>query len=290
MVTEVPPTHWLVDDHYDPDPAAPDRAYTKQGAFLSPTPFDPLAFGIQPNALAATDTSQLLALVAADRLLRSVAPEGLPAAVRERVSVIIGTSALELLTTMGARTQHAVWMRALRAAGVPQEQAEDVCSRIADSYVPWQEATLPGLLSNVVAGRIANRYDLHGSNYTTDAACASSLAAISSGVNELAVGQADLVVVGGVDTLNDPIDVHLLQQDARAVPDRRLPPVLGRCGRDGAGRGHRLVRAASARRRRTRRGHRLRGDPRRRYRLRRPRWRGLRTNVQRAGPRVAASV
>jgi acyl transferase domain-containing protein/NADP-dependent 3-hydroxy acid dehydrogenase YdfG len=205
MVTEVPPTHWLVDDHYDPDPAAPDRAYTKQGAFLSPTPFDPLAFGIQPNALAATDTSQLLALVAADRLLLSVAPEGLPAAVRERVSVIIGTSALELLTTMGARTQHAVWMRALRAAGVPQEQAEDVCSRIADSYVPWQEATLPGLLSNVVAGRIANRYDLHGSNYTTDAACASSLAAISSGVNELAVGQADLVVVGGVDTLNDPI-------------------------------------------------------------------------------------
>ena len=205
MVTEVPPTHWLVDDHYDPDPAAPDRAYAKQGAFLSPTPFDPLAFGIQPNALAATDTSQLLALVAADRLLLSVAPEGLPAAVRERVSVIIGTSALELLTTMGARTQHAVWMRALRAAGVPQEQAEDVCSRIADSYVPWQEATLPGLLSNVVAGRIANRYDLHGSNYTTDAACASSLAAISSGVNELAVGQADLVVVGGVDTLNDPI-------------------------------------------------------------------------------------
>ena len=205
MVTEVPPTHWLVDDHYDPDPAAPDRAYAKQGAFLSPTPFDPLAFGIQPNTLAATDTSQLLALVAADRLLLSVAPEGLPAAVRERVSVIIGTSALELLTTMGARTQHAVWMRALRAAGVPQEQAEDVCSRIADSYVPWQEATLPGLLSNVVAGRIANRYDLHGSNYTTDAACASSLAAISSGVNELAVGQADLVVVGGVDTLNDPI-------------------------------------------------------------------------------------
>jgi acyl transferase domain-containing protein/NAD(P)-dependent dehydrogenase (short-subunit alcohol dehydrogenase family) len=205
MVTEVPPTHWLVDDHYDPDPAAPDRAYTKQGAFLSPTPFDPLAFGIQPNALAATDTSQLLALVAADRLLLSVAPEGLPAAVRERVSVIIGTSALELLTTMGARTQHAVWMRALRAAGVPQEQAEDVCGRIADSYVPWQEATLPGLLSNVVAGRIAKRYDLHGSNYTTDAACASSLAAISCAVNELAVGQADLVVAGGVDTLNDPV-------------------------------------------------------------------------------------
>ncbi|PXY51691.1 hypothetical protein CIT14_22080, partial [Virgibacillus profundi] len=43
------------------------------------------------------------------------------------------------------------------------------------------------------------------SNYTTDAACASSLAAVSSAINELALGQADLVVTGGVDTLNDPV-------------------------------------------------------------------------------------
>ena len=40
------------------------------------------------------------------------------------------------------------------------------------------EDTMPGELANVVAGRVANLLDLQGPNYTTDAACASSMAAI----------------------------------------------------------------------------------------------------------------
>lgn len=203
QVTEVPATHWLVEDHYDPDPAAPDKTYAHRGAFLSPVPFDPLAHGIPPKVLEATDTSQLLALVAAEQLLSGL--PGLSGVDRERVSVILGTSSLELLTTMGSRIQRPVWLKALRDSGIAEDQAQAICDRIAASYVPWQEASLPGLLSNVVAGRIANRFDLHGSNYTTDAACASSLAALSSGANELATGQADLVITGGVDTLNDPV-------------------------------------------------------------------------------------
>ena len=70
-------------------------------------------------------------------------------------------------------------------------------------YVPWQENTFPGMLANVVAGRIANRLDLGGTNAVVDAACASSLAAISMAVNDLAIGNSDLVIAGGVDTLND---------------------------------------------------------------------------------------
>ena len=78
-----------------------------------------------------------------------------------------------------------------------------ICDRIAASYVPWQETTFPGLLGNVVAGRIANRLDLGGTNCVTDAACASTFSALSMAVNELQLGQADLVITGGVDTLND---------------------------------------------------------------------------------------
>jgi acyl transferase domain-containing protein len=40
------------------------------------------------------------------------------------------------------------------------------------------EDSFPGVLANVIAGRIANRLDLGGVNYTVDAACASSLAAL----------------------------------------------------------------------------------------------------------------
>src|SRR6202012_3397240 len=74
---------------------------------------------------------------------------------------------------------------------------------IAKNYVGWQESSFPGLLGNVVAGRIANRFDLRGTNCVTDAACASALSAISMALNELVTGQSDLVIAGGVDTMND---------------------------------------------------------------------------------------
>jgi polyketide-type polyunsaturated fatty acid synthase PfaA len=203
LVTDVPRSHWLVSDYYDPDPAAPDKAYAHRGSFLDPVDFDPFAFGMPPSALPATDTSQTLTLVAARHLLDDVArcaPRGFDP---ERVSVILGAGPLELLTTMANRLQRPVWVKAMREAGLPEPQVDDICDRIAAHYVPWQEATLPGLLSNVVAGRVANRFDVHGSNYITDAACAGSLAALSSAINELSLRQADMVVTGGVDTLND---------------------------------------------------------------------------------------
>jgi acyl transferase domain-containing protein len=49
----------------------------------------------------------------------------------------------------------------------------------------WSEDSFAGLLLNVAAGRIANRFDLGGVNYVVDAACASSLAATHQAVREL---------------------------------------------------------------------------------------------------------
>src|SRR5207248_2586423 len=166
MITDVPASHWLVDDYYDPDPKAPDKTYGKRGAFLDPVDFDPLAYGVPPNQLPATDTTQLLSLLVADGVLADVGSE----VDRDRVSVILGTAPLELLATMASRLQRPVWLKALRESGINEVDAQAVCDRIADHYVPWQEASFPGLLSNVVAGRIANRFDLHGTNCTTDAA------------------------------------------------------------------------------------------------------------------------
>ncbi|WP_370948988.1 SDR family NAD(P)-dependent oxidoreductase [Amycolatopsis sp. cg5] len=201
LIKDVPESHWLIEDYYDPDPSAPDKTYGKRGAFLDPVDFDPMAYGIPPNQLEATDTTQLLSLMVADRVLADVG--GQSEIDRDKVSVILGTAPLELLATMASRLQRPVWLKALRENGIPESSAQAVCDSIAGSYVPWQEASFPGLLSNVVAGRIANKFDLHGTNCTTDAACASSLAALSAGVNELALGQADMVITGGVDTLND---------------------------------------------------------------------------------------
>mgnify|MGYP000429164331 CR=1 FL=1 len=203
-ITDVPATHWLPEDYYDPDPAAPDRTYCRRGAFLSPVAFDPLEFGVPPTIVPATDTAQLLALLVARAALQAWRAGPLAPATRARTSVILGvTSGQELLGTMVSRLQRPVWVKALRELGWPEDQVQAACRKIADHYVPWVESTFPGLLGNVVAGRIANRFDLRGTNAVTDAACASSLAALSMGVHELELGEADLVIAGGVDTMND---------------------------------------------------------------------------------------
>lgn len=88
--------------------------------------------------------------------------------------------------------------------GVEPAMATKVVASMLDLYPPWLENSFPGLLGNVVAGRIAHRFNLGGSNCVVDAACASSLAAIHMGVMELQAGKADLIVSGGVDTFNDP--------------------------------------------------------------------------------------
>ncbi len=201
LMTDVPPSRWLIGDYYDADPAVPDGTYGRRGAFLPEVDFDPMRYGIPPNALPATDTSQLLALMVAEQVLADCVSG--PPADRERVSVLIGASALQLMVEVSGRLQRPLWLKGLRDRGLSEADAQAACDAIAANYVPWTEETFPGLLTNVISGRIANRFDLHGTNHTTDAACASSLAAVYTAVAELALGRADLVLTGGVDTMND---------------------------------------------------------------------------------------
>ena len=204
LMSAVPPGHWLTEDYYDPDPKAPDKTYANRGAFLPEVDFDPMAWGIPPNIVPATDTCQLLALIVAQRVLDDAAKGQFKYEDRERMSVMLGvTSAQELLGAMVSRLQRPVWTQSLRDMGMPESQVQEACTRIESHYTPWQESTFPGILGNVVAGRIANRLDLGGKNCVTDAACASSLAALSMSITELQMGDSDVCICGGADTMND---------------------------------------------------------------------------------------
>ncbi|MBP3960041.1 SDR family NAD(P)-dependent oxidoreductase [Gemmata sp. G18] len=217
-ISEVPATHWNPAEYFDADPKAPDMTYARRGGFLSAVEFNPLEFGIAPRDIEATDTTQLLGLVAAKQALvdagvrfADAKPSALngkhqnrPVVDRNRVSVILGvTGTLELVIPLGARLGHPKWKQAMRDAGIPADLADDAAARIAESYVPWQENSFPGLLGNVVAGRIANKLDLGGTNCVVDAACASSLSAVHLAALELQAGRCDVAVTGGCDTFND---------------------------------------------------------------------------------------
>src|SRR5699024_2633358 len=69
------------------------------------------------------------------------------------------------------------------------------------------EDTLAGGLSNTIAGRVCNHFDLGGGGYTVDGACSSSLLSVATAATALAEGDLDAALAGGVDLSIDPFEV-----------------------------------------------------------------------------------
>ena len=125
---------------------------------------------------------------------------------------------------------------------------------------PGRRTSFPGLLGNVVAGRIANRLDLGGTNCVVDAACASSLSAVHLAMLELCDRPARCRADRRRRHVQRHLHVHVLQQDPGPVADRRREAVRRRRRRHHPGRGARHRRAEAAGRRRARRRPHLCGD------------------------------
>ena len=228
LLRDIPASHWLIEDYYDPDPKARDKTYARRAAILDPVTFDALDWGLPPNIVEATDTTQLLTLLVARQVLDDAAHGGTEID-RNRVAVILGvSSAQKLAGRMYSRLERPVWAKAMREEGLSEAQVEAICERIAGHYPEWQEASFPGLLGNVIAGRVTNRLDLGGTNCAVDAACASSLAAISQAVAELSLGKADLVLSGGTDTLTDAFTFMCFSKTPALSPSGAARPFSDR--------------------------------------------------------------
>ena len=209
-ITEVPKERFNIDLYYDPDRKARDKVYSRYGGFLDAVPFDPMRYGIPPTALPSIDPLQLLALVTVDQALRDAGyhDRDFP---RQKTSVILGLSG-----GLGDVGLHYA-MRSMLPQFVSRPPEE-----LLQELPEWTEDSFAGLLLNVAAGRVANRFDLGGVNFSVDAACASSLAAVYLGARELVNGSSDMVIVGGVDTAQSPFG-FLCFAKAQAMSSR------GRC-------------------------------------------------------------
>lgn len=201
-ITDIPASRWNIADYFGPQ-NTPDKTYSKRGGFIPDVDFDPMEFGVPPNILEFVDASQLLSLVVAKEALVDAGYWNMSEEVRSKTGCILGVGGgQKLMFSLSARMQYPIWERVLRSSGMPEDQIASAVDRIKRAYIPWKEDAFPGMLGNVVAGRIANRFDLGGINCVVDAACATSLAALKMAVSELAEGQVDMMITGGVDTDN----------------------------------------------------------------------------------------
>ncbi|SNR92614.1 type I polyketide synthase [Actinomadura mexicana] len=198
-VTEV--TRWDAEIHYSP--SGEGGTPSKWGGFIPDVPFDALAHGIPPGELGGVDPVQLLSLEVASRALADAGYSDRPFD-RSRTSVVFGAAG-------GGDLGTAYAMRATLPSyygEVPAGLDERLPRPTGDS--------LPGVLTNLVAGRIANRFDLGGAHHTVDAAGASSLAALDAACKDLVAGTSDMVLCGGAD-LRTGVQDYLLFASAGAL-------------------------------------------------------------------------
>jgi len=158
LMSEIPASYWLAEDFYDPDPRKVDKIYCKRGAFLGQFDFDPMKYGVPPKLLRSTDSCQLLALMVADQVLHDAFGHRFDKVSRERIGVVLGVcSGLELVGEMAGRLQKPGWVKVLREHGLLEDEVQSICDDLLAIHPDWTEATFPGLLNNVVSGRVAKK-------------------------------------------------------------------------------------------------------------------------------------
>jgi acyl transferase domain-containing protein/phosphopantetheinyl transferase len=201
-ISDPPPDTWDSEVYYDPAFLDTDKVYCRRGGYLgSLVSFDPLAHGIPPISVGG-EPDQWLALQLAVEAFADANCQNLPDDVRQRTAVILGKGtylnggnaiAVERGLVVGQTLE--IIRQLMPELG--DDQIEALRAEMKQVLPAIGPETVPGLISNIIVGRIANRLDLMGPAYTVDAACASSLLAVQHAVRALRSGEADLVLAGG---------------------------------------------------------------------------------------------
>ena len=204
-IQDVPEDRWAIDDYYSADKKEADKSYCKRGGFLPEIDFDPMEFGLPPNILELTDITQLMALVVARDVLADAGVSEESSFDRDKMGITLGVGGGQKQGgQLMSRLQGPVLEKVLKASGLNTEDTNIIVDKFKKAYIPWEENSFPGMLGNVIAGRIANRFNLGGTNCVVDAACAGSLAAIKMAVSDLLEYRSDMMLSGGICCDNSP--------------------------------------------------------------------------------------
>ena len=177
------------------------KTYSKIGGFVDGYEFDWRRWRQPPGTLPQIDPCQLWAVtVSADAIENAGYGDGGKTLDRARTGVIFANAlGGENRSESNLRVFSAEMRKIAIDNGVTPEQADAMVEKICEGTPRIDEDTMPGELANVVSGRVANLLDLQGPNYSTDAACASSMAALLDACRLLQTRQVDTMLAGATD-------------------------------------------------------------------------------------------
>ena len=208
-ISEVDRERWDPALYFDSDHNAPDKTYSTIGGWARKYVWDPIKWrlAVPPRVVDAMDESQKWAIACTREALDDYGYPARPLNT-DRTAVILGNAmAGEKHYFTALRLYFPEYAHELAEsasfAGLPDALRRDITrelhERMAKRVPNVTEDTMPGELSNCIAGRIANIFNFHGPNYVVDAACASAMAAMSAAIEGLVENDFDLAVTGGID-------------------------------------------------------------------------------------------
>ncbi|MBT6491441.1 MAG: hypothetical protein HOK97_16855, partial [Deltaproteobacteria bacterium] len=170
-IGEVPAERWDDELYYSSDRQAPDRTYSKIGAFVKDVRFDRKMFRIPPRTAEYIDFVQKLALTAVADALEDAGLAVFAGSEtgtdfdRDRTAVILGN-------TMGGQAEDLsnlrVWFpevtkrlkQSPQLASLSEAERDALMEDLETRYKSWlpkiTEDSMPGELANCIAGRVAN--------------------------------------------------------------------------------------------------------------------------------------
>jgi acyl transferase domain-containing protein/phosphopantetheinyl transferase len=214
-----PPPKWDAERYL-----AQGRIRTASGGYLNDLyRFDPRPFGIMPNSIDGGEPDHFLALRIAQDALADAGYAGRDVDHAE-TGIVLGHSTYlhrGQVTVIQNNIVLDQTLALLRAAlpHLDDAQVAALRERLRAKLPPTNADTAPGLVPNVMTGRIANRLNLRGPNYLVDAACSSSLLAVAAAMDELRTGRSRLMLAGGVNA-SLPADVTAIFTQLGALSAR----------------------------------------------------------------------
>ncbi|HYY59687.1 MAG TPA: type I polyketide synthase [Pyrinomonadaceae bacterium] len=212
----MPDERLCAEDYLSTDRNAADCTYSAEAALIEGYEFDRVRFQVVGSTFRSADLAHWVALdVAASALSDAGFEQGedLP---RDSTGVFLGntlTGEFSRANLMRLRWPYVrrVLETALADENWSAEKRRLFIGELEDSYKkpfpPIGEESLAGSLSNTIAGRVCNYFDLKGGGYTVDGACASSLLAVTTACSSLVAGDVDVALAGGVDLSLDPFEL-----------------------------------------------------------------------------------
>jgi acyl transferase domain-containing protein/NAD(P)-dependent dehydrogenase (short-subunit alcohol dehydrogenase family)/acyl carrier protein len=178
-----------------------EKINTRKISLIDDYKIDFVRHKISPNSVSQISPAQLLSVDIADRLLTG---HGLDIKENKNIGVSIGSIHDDNYSTISFPLSADEYAETIRHTATYSSMPgmEDcllaVTGEIVEDGPPHTEATLPGWMSNINAGIVANRLNCNGPNFTVDTACSSGIASMMPAMYQLMFSDVEMMIAGGL--------------------------------------------------------------------------------------------